>query len=109
MTEAGHAALCALRALCDATEDPPAADADPQEVMTRAAEVVAARELPMRDLAAALAREPGALRGHPEACALYDRIRALAASWDAAMACARHGIGERIRSVARLRGARRSG
>jgi hypothetical protein len=107
MSEASHAALCALRALCEATGDPPAADADPQEVLTRAGEVVAAREQPLRDLSAALGREPGALRGHPEACALYDRISARAASWDAAMACARHGVGERIRSVARLRGARR--
>jgi hypothetical protein len=107
MNDTRQAALRALHQLRDATIDPPAGGADPDEVLTRGGEVLAAREQPLRELTGALARDPTALDGLPEVSALCEVIRQRAESWHAALACAKHLIGERICSVARLRGARR--
>ncbi len=105
MTDARRDALRALQQLRAVTTEPPASDAEADEVITRGGEVLAAREQPMRDLAAALAREPGSLRDLPAAVELYDIIQQRAAAWHASLAHARHVVGERIQAVARARAA----
>jgi hypothetical protein len=101
--EAGQAALRALRHLEAVTGDPPAADAEPDEVVVRGTQVLAAREQALAALAAVLDRDPGALRGVNEASALAARIHEQAAAWQAALVRARHLVGERARAVSRLR------
>jgi len=106
VTDAAGAALSALRALCAATVEPPATDADPEEILTRGRQVVASREQPLQDLAAALERDPKALHGAADAGALYASIQERAAGWQAALARARHLVGERTQAFSRLRGRR---
>jgi hypothetical protein len=103
MTEAGHAVLRALRDLDAVTVEPPAADAEPDEIVTRAGQVLAAREKPLRDLAAALEPDPTVLRGLDGAAALRAGIEQRAAAWHAALAHARHLVGERIQAVSHMR------
>ncbi len=103
MTEAGAAALRALEALEKATPEAPAADTEPDEVATRAGEVMARREKPLRDLALAIECDPHALRGLAAAAQLHARIQERAAAWQAVLARARHLVGERAQAVSRLR------
>jgi hypothetical protein len=107
MSEPRYAALRALQQLRAVTAEPPAATAEPDEVLTRGHQVLAAREEPLRDLFAALERDPGALRGVDEAAELYACVQQRAAAWHAALARAKHVVGERLQSAARLRQARR--
>jgi hypothetical protein len=107
MSEPRYAALRALQQLSAATDEPPAATAEPDEVLTRGHAVLAAREEPLRDLFAALDRDPGALRGVAEAAELYASVQERAAAWHAALARAKHLVGERLQSAARQRQARR--
>jgi hypothetical protein len=102
MNGAGRGALAALERLHEATPAPPAAGAEPDEVVARAREVLAAREQPLADLMAALERDPEALRGLPGAAALIQTIQERAAAWHAALSHARHVVGERIQASARL-------
>jgi hypothetical protein len=105
MTAARRDALRALQQLHAVTAEPPVSGLEADEVVDRAAEVLAARERPLRDLAAALAREPGTLRDQPEAVELYELIEQRAAAWHAALTHARHLVGERLQSVSRARAA----
>lgn len=105
MTDARSDALRALQQLHAVTVEPPESGLEADEVATRAAEVLAAREQPLRDLAAALAREPRALRDFPEAAELYHVIEQRASAWHAALTHARHLVGERLTSVSRARAA----
>jgi hypothetical protein len=99
----GEVALQALRRLEQVTGEPPAADAEPDDVLVRATQVLAAREQALAELAAALECDPAALRGVGEATALAARIHERAAGWHAALARARHVVGERSQAVSRLR------
>lgn len=103
MSEIRQAALRALQQLAAATPEPPASDADPELILTRGGAVLAARERPLHDLAAALVRDPDALHGLAEAGELRRLIEQRAAGWHALLAHARHVVGERIVAVARLR------
>ncbi|HWM85244.1 MAG TPA: hypothetical protein VNO33_05385 [Kofleriaceae bacterium] len=103
MTEPKQAALRALERLHRITSEPPASDAEPEEVLNRGGEVLAAREEALRDLAAALDRDPAALRELAEARLIYAAIQERVAQWQAALARARHIVGERVQAVARLR------
>lgn len=105
MTDARRDALRALHELDAATAEPPASGLEADEVAARAAEVLAAREGPLRDLADAIAREPGDLRNVPEAVELYDLIQQRAAAWHAALTHAKHLVGERLQAVSRARAA----
>jgi hypothetical protein len=103
VTEHGMAALRALEQLGAVTAEAPAADADPEDVLHRAREVLTARAHALRDLGFALGRDPEALRGMPEADRLYAAIQDRAAAWQAALARARHLVGERVQAAARMR------
>ncbi len=105
MTDARRDALRALQQLHAVTAEPPESGLEADQVAARAIEVLAAREQPLRDLAAALVREPGALRDLPEAAELYHVIEQRASAWHAALTHARHLVGERLQSVSRARAA----
>lgn len=96
------AALAILEALAAATPEPPPADAEPDEVLGQAEPFLAERERMLADLHAALARDPGALRG-PGAIAVHAAIQERSAAWHAALSRARHLVGERVHAVTRLR------
>ncbi len=105
MTDARRDALRALQELHAVTVEPPTSGLESEEVAALAAEVLAAREQPLSDLADALGREPGSLRDMPEAVALYHVIQHRAEAWHAALAHAKHLVGERLQSVSRARAA----
>ncbi len=105
MTDARSDALRALQQLHAVTVEPPESGLEADEVATRAIEVLSAREQPLGDLAAALARDPGALRDLPDAAELYHAIEQRASAWHAALTHARHLVGERLQSVSRARAA----
>ena len=101
MTAPG-AALRALEALAAATGEPPASDAAPDDVLASGEALLAGRERLIAELQAAAIEEPDALRG-PDAAALRAGIEERSAAWMAALSRARHEVGERVHSVARIR------
>jgi hypothetical protein len=98
----GEVALKALEDLLAATPDAPAADADPDEVLTRGQALVLAREEILATLVTQLEGETVVLADHPAAADLLERVRDRERGWQAAMAHARHVLGERTQAVRRL-------
>ena len=96
------ATLRLLEALAAATGEPPAPDAAPDEVLAAGEVLLADREQLLAELQAAALDDPDPLRG-PDAAALRARIEERSAAWMAALSRARHEVGERVHSIARIR------
>ena len=101
--DARAAAMRALEALHAATGEPPPSDGEPGEVITRGEVILAERERLLDELGAALELDPDALAGVAEAIRLHAGIQQGTAAWLGALTRARHVVGQRVQSVARLR------
>ncbi len=90
-----------LTALLDATPEPPAADADPAAVLDAAQAAFAAREPHVEALRAHVTPDTPLDDAQRR---LLDAVRTRDERWEAALAHARHTLGERITSAQRARG-----
>jgi hypothetical protein len=103
MSDTTDAGLRALEALDAVTTTPPAANTEPELVLSSGEEVMARREQALHRLTEVLERDPQALRGLAEAGLLRGSIEERTAAWHAAIVRARHLVGERMQAVSRLR------
>jgi hypothetical protein len=98
-----------LRALLDATPEPPTEATDPAELAAGSERMMAARQAPFDGLRATLEDDPHALGQDDETCALLDRLCERGKRWMAALTCARGATHDRLAAIRHSRRRVRAG
>lgn len=106
---AGGEVIEALRALHAAAVDPPAANADADDVIEAGAAMMANRAQPFERLRRALENDPDRLVGNEESRRLVESLKEKDRRWGAALERARSVVGDRAAAVRKMRQTRGGG